>query len=446
MALNIKRPNGTEDVLPKDVHKWHTIEKIARETAESFGFSEIRIPTFENTDLFLRSVGETTDVVQKEMYTVMAKETKFTLRPEGTAGTIRAMLQNGLLNEALPQRVFYILSCFRHERPQAGRLREFHQFGLEMAGSASPAADAEVISLAKTLLDRLEIKNIELYINSIGCPTCRAKYHDALRNYFEARKDELCDTCKDRLVKNPMRILDCKRPVCQEIGKDAPVIIDYLCEECSEHFEKLKKYLTNMGIDFKVNPKIVRGLDYYTKTVFEFVTTEIGAQGTVCGGGRYDGLIEQLGGQHIPALGFAMGIERLLIVMDKQNCRYLTPKKCDIYFATMGDAALEKAMELSKELREFGYFSEYDLMGRGLKAQMKYANKNGALYTVVLGDNELAEGKAKLKDMEKGDEIEIALDSKFVSNFDSAYFNKMMDSIEDEETVNAFQNLIEEKN
>lgn len=446
MALNIKRPNGTEDVLPKDVHKWHTIEKIARETAESFGFSEIRIPTFENTDLFLRSVGETTDVVQKEMYTVMAKETKFTLRPEGTAGTIRAMLQNGLLNEALPQRVFYILSCFRHERPQAGRLREFHQFGLEMAGSDSPAADAEVISLAKTLLDRLEIKNIELYINSIGCPTCRAKYHNALRNYFEARKDELCDTCKDRLVKNPMRILDCKSPVCQEIGKDAPVIIDYLCEECSEHFEKLKKYLTNMGIDFKVNPKIVRGLDYYTKTVFEFVTTEIGAQGTVCGGGRYDGLIEQLGGQHIPALGFAMGIERLLIVMDKQNCRYLTPKKCDIYFATMGDAALEKAMELSKELREFGYFSEYDLMGRGLKAQMKYANKNGALYTVVLGDNELAEGKAKLKDMEKGDEIEIALDSKFVSNFDSAYFNKMMDSIEDEETVNAFQNLIEEKN
>lgn len=445
MALNIKRPNGTEDVLPKDVHKWHTIEKIARETAESFGFSEIRIPTFENTDLFLRSVGETTDVVQKEMYTVMAKETKFTLRPEGTSGTIRAMLQNGLLNEALPQRVFYILSCFRHERPQAGRLREFHQFGLEMAGSASPAADAEVISLAKTLLDRLEIKNIELYINSIGCPTCRAKYHDALRNYFDARKDELCDTCKDRLVKNPMRILDCKSPVCQEIGKDAPVIIDYLCEECSEHFEKLKKYLTNMGIDFKVNPKIVRGLDYYTKTVFEFVTTEIGAQGTVCGGGRYDGLIEQLGGQHIPALGFAMGIERLLIVMDKQNCRYLTPKKCDIYFATMGDAALEKAMELSKELREFGYFAEYDLMGRGLKAQMKYANKNGALYTVVLGDNELAEGKAKLKDMEKGDEIEIALDSKFVSNFDSAYFNKMMDSIEDEETANAFQNLIEEK-
>ena len=336
MAMNIKRPNGTEDVLPKDVHKWHTVEKIAKDIAESFGFSEIRIPTFENTDLFLRSVGETTDVVQKEMYTVKAKETEFTLRPEGTAGTIRAMLQNGLLNEALPQKVYYILSCFRHERPQAGRLREFHQFGLEMAGSAEPTADAEVISLAKTLLTRLGLKKIELYINSIGCPACRAKYHEALRAYFEPHKDELCDTCKERLVKNPMRLLDCKSPICQEIGKNAPVITDYLCEECDDHFKRLQKYLTNLGIEYKVNPKIVRGLDYYTKTVFEFVTTEIGAQGTVCGGGRYDGLIEQLGGQHVPALGFGMGIERLLLVMEKQGCDYLPPKKCDIYFAIMG--------------------------------------------------------------------------------------------------------------
>lgn len=445
MALNIKRPNGTEDVLPKDIHKWYTVEKIARETAESYGFSEIRVPTFENTDLFLRSVGETTDVVQKEMYTVKAKETEFTLRPEGTAGTIRAMLQNGLLNEALPQRVFYILSCFRHERPQAGRLREFHQFGLEMAGSQSPAADAEVISLAKTILDRLELKNIELYINSIGCPTCRAKYHEALRAYFEARKDELCETCQDRLTKNPMRILDCKSPICQEIGKDAPLILDYLCEECSDHFEKLKKYLTNLGIDYKVNPKIVRGLDYYTKTVFEFVTTEIGAQGTVCGGGRYDGLIEQLGGQHVPALGFGMGIERLLLVMDKQNCAYLAPKKCDIYFATMGDAALEKAMELAKQLREYGLYAEYDLMGRGLKAQMKYANKIGAAFTIVLGDNELAESKAKLKDMEKGEETEILLDDKFVGNFESVYFNKMMDVLDDPQIKGASNNPVEVK-
>ena len=258
MAINIKRPNGTEDVLPRDIHKWHTVEKIARETAESFGFGELRFPTFENTDLFLRSVGETTDVVQKEMYTVMAKETKFTLRPEGTAGAIRAMLQNGLLNEALPQRIFYIISCFRHERPQAGRLREFHQFGLEMAGSPSPAADAEVISLAKKILDRLELKNIELHINSIGCPACRAKYHEALRAYFEPHKDELCDTCKERLAKNPMRLLDCKSPEDREIAKDAPVILDYLCDECSDHFEKLKRYLDNAGIDYTIDPKIVR--------------------------------------------------------------------------------------------------------------------------------------------------------------------------------------------
>ena len=432
MAINIKRPNGTEDVLPKDVYKWHTIEKIARDTAESFGFSEIRIPTFENTDLFLRSVGETTDVVQKEMYTVKAKETEFTFRPEGTAGTIRAMLQNGLLNEALPQKVYYMLSCFRHERPQAGRLREFHQFGLEMAGSAAPSADAEVISLAKTLLDRLGLKNIELHVNSIGCPSCRAEYHKALKAYFEPHNAELCDTCKERLVKNPMRLLDCKSPICKEIGKDAPLILDYLCDECKEHFDSVKKYLTNLGIEYTVDPKIVRGLDYYTKTVFEFITTEIGAQGTVCAGGRYDGLIEELGGQHIPALGFATGLERLLLVMDKQGCDYLTPKTCDIYFATMGDAALEKAMELTKGLREFGYCAEYDLMGRGIKAQMKYANKIGAVYTVVLGDNELSEGKAKLKEMESGKETVILLNDKFTSNFENEYFNKVLDVMDAE--------------
>lgn len=438
MSMNIKRPNGTEDVIPKNIHKWHTVEKIAKDVAESYGFGEIRVPTFENTELFMRSVGETTDVVQKEMYTVKAKESEFTLRPEGTAGAIRAMLQNGLLNEALPQRVYYILSCFRHERPQAGRLREFHQFGLEMAGSPSPVADAEVISLANTILKRLELKNIELYINSIGCPTCRAKYHEALRTYFESRKDELCETCQERLIKNPMRILDCKSPVCQEIAKNAPVILDYLCEECGNHFESLKKYLANLGIEYKVNPKIVRGLDYYTKTVFEFVTTEIGAQGTVCGGGRYDGLIEQLGGQHTAALGFGMGIERLILLMDKQNCDYLVPKKCDIYFATMGDAALEKAMKLSAALREYGYFAEYDVMNRGLKAQMKYANKTGAAFTVVLGDNELESGIVKLKEMTEGKETEVRLDEKFADAFEDIYFNKILDSIDDNENGSLF--------
>lgn len=428
MSLSVQRPNGTEDVIPSQVYKWHTVELTARETAEKFGFHEIRIPTFEQTELFLRSVGETTDVVQKEMYTVSAKESKFTLRPECTAGTMRAMLQNGLLNEALPQRVFYILSCFRHERPQAGRLREFHQFGVEMAGSKSPSADAEVISLAKTIIDRLGLKNIELYINSIGCPECRKKYHTALKEYFSSRKDELCDTCLSRLEKNPMRILDCKSKICSAIAKDAPVILDYLCEECSDHFKTLQGYLTAMNIDFKINPKIVRGLDYYTKTVFEFVTTDIGAQGTVCGGGRYDGLIEELGGQPTPSLGFAMGLERLILTMQKQGCNFLENESCDLYIASMGENAHIKAMTLTQKLREEGYWVEYDVMDRGLKAQMKYSNKLKAKFTMIIGDDELSAGKAKIQNTETRDFTEINLDGDIVDAFSGVMIDYMFAS------------------
>ena len=428
MSLSVQRPNGTEDVIPSQVYKWHTVELTARETDEKFGFHEIRIPTFEQTELFLRSVGETTDVVQKEMYTVSAKESKFTLRPEGTAGTMRAMLQNGLLNEALPQRVFYILSCFRHERPQAGRLREFHQFGVEMAGSKSPSADAEVISLAKTIIDRLGLKNIELYINSIGCPECRKKYHTALKEYFSSRKDELCDTCLSRLEKNPMRILDCKSKICSAIAKDAPVILDYLCEECSDHFKTLQGYLTAMNIDFKINPKIVRGLDYYTKTVFEFVTTDIGAQGTVCGGGRYDGLIEELGGQPTPSLGFAMGLERLILTMQKQGCNFLENESCDLYIASMGENAHIKAMTLTQKLREEGYWVEYDVMDRGLKAQMKYSNKLKAKFTMIIGDDELSAGKAKIQNTETRDFTEINLDGDIVDAFSGVMIDYMFAS------------------
>ncbi len=428
MSLSVQRPNGTEDVIPSQVYKWHTVELTARETAEKFGFHEIRIPTFEQTELFLRSVGETTDVVQKEMYTVSAKESKFTLRPEGTAGTMRAMLQNGLLNEALPQRVFYILSCFRHERPQAGRLREFHQFGVEMAGSKSPSADAEVISLAKTIIDRLGLKNIELYINSIGCPECRKKYHTALKEYFSSRKDELCDTCLSRLEKNPMRILDCKSKICSAIAKEAPVILDYLCEECSDHFKTLQGYLTAMNIDFKINPKIVRGLDYYTKTVFEFVTTDIGAQGTVCGGGRYDGLIEELGGQPTPSLGFAMGLERLILTMQKQGCNFLENESCDLYIASMGENAHIKAMTLTQKLREEGYWVEYDVMDRGLKAQMKYSNKLKAKFTMIIGDDELSAGKAKIQNTETRDFTEINLDGDIVDAFSGVMIDYMFAS------------------
>ena len=417
MALLIKRPNGTEDVTPKNIAKWHTVEHVVKEVASCYGFKEIRIPTFENTELFQRSVGETTDVVQKEMYSVIAKETKFTLRPEGTAGTIRAMLQNGMLNDAMPQKAYYILSCFRHERPQAGRLREFHQFGLEMAGSAKPSADADIISLAYEIIQTLGIKNTELKINSIGCPECRAEYHKALKGFFEDRKSDLCETCLSRLDKNPMRILDCKSPICSEIAKDAPVILDFLCEDCSEHFEKLKGYLDNLGIIYTVDPTIVRGLDYYTKTVFEFVTTDIGAQGTICGGGRYDGLIQELGGHPTPALGFAMGLERLILTMENQGIEFDTEDSCTLYIAPMDEAAVPEAMKLAHTLRKDGFWVEYDTVGRSLKSQMKYSDKIKAKFTMVFGENEINSKIAKLKNMQTGEELEIKLDDDFSSKF-----------------------------
>ena len=433
MALLVKKPKGTADVVPSKSFMWHTVEKIVSESAQQFGFKEIRVPTFEDTGLFVRSVGETTDVVQKEMYTVTAAgDSQFTLRPEGTAGVMRAMLENGVMNEGFPQKVYYILSCFRHENVQAGRLREFHQFGCEMVGSASPRADAEVIALAKNVLDRVGLKNIELNINSIGCPECREKYRQALRAYFEPHRDELCRTCQDRLEKNPMRILDCKSAEDQAIAKDAPMILDYLCDDCRAHFEKLKQYLTQMNIAFSVNPRIVRGLDYYTRTVFEFITTEIGAQGTVCGGGRYDGLIEQLGGAKTPALGFGMGLERLLLVMQKQGCDFMEDKKCDLYIATMGENAAAKALSMTAAAREEGFFVEYDLVERGLKPQMKYADKIGARFVIVLGDNEIDSGAAKLKNMATGEQTDISLGDAFVEQFSQAMVNNMFSGLEDE--------------
>ena len=433
MALLVKKPKGTADVVPSKSYMWHTVEKIVSETAQQYGFKEIRIPTFEDTGLFVRSVGETTDVVQKEMYTVSAAgDSKFTLRPEGTAGVMRAMLENGVMNEGFPQKVYYILSCFRHENVQAGRLREFHQFGCEMVGSASPRADAEVIALAKSVLDRVGLQNIELNINSIGCPECREKYRQALRNYFEPHKDELCRTCQDRLDKNPMRILDCKSAEDQAIAKDAPVILDYLCDDCKAHFEKLKEYLGDMNIAFNVNPRIVRGLDYYTRTVFEFITTEIGAQGTVCGGGRYDGLIEELGGAKTPALGFGMGLERLLLVMQKQECDFMQDKTCDLYIATMGESAARKALSMVNALREEGFFVEYDLVERGLKPQMKYADKIGAKFVIVLGDNEIDSGFGKLKNMQTGEQTDISLGEQLVEQFSQAMIDQMFSGLEDE--------------
>ena len=433
MALLVKKPKGTADVVPSKSFMWHTVEKIVSESAQQFGFKEIRVPTFEDTGLFVRSVGETTDVVQKEMYTVTAAgDSQFTLRPEGTAGVMRAMLENGVMNEGFPQKVYYILSCFRHENVQAGRLREFHQFGCEMVGSASPRADAEVIALAKSVLDRLGLQNIVLNINSIGCPECREKYRQALKEYFEPHRDELCRTCQERLDKNPMRLLDCKSAEDQAIAKDAPAILDYLCDDCKAHFEKLKQYLTQMGIGYSVNPRIVRGLDYYTRTVFEFITTEIGAQGTVCGGGRYDGLIEQLGGAKTPALGFGMGLERLLLVMQKQGCDFIEEKTCDLYIATMGENAVNKALSMTSALRDEGFFVEYDLVERGLKPQMKYADKIGAKFVIVLGDNEIESGSAKLKNMATGEQTDITLGEKLTEQFSQAMLNEMFSGFEDE--------------
>lgn len=430
MALITKAIKGTKDVLPKDVHKNQYIEATALDVASKFGYKEIRTPVFEHTELFQRGVGDTTDVVQKEMYTFDDKGGRsITLRPEGTAGAVRSFLENGLCNGALPQKVCYLTSCYRYEKPQAGRLREFHQFGVECFGTASPLADAEIIALAKSIFDTLGVRDLSLEINSIGCPKCRAEYHKALKEYFASRKDELCDTCKGRLDRNPMRILDCKSPICHEIAQGAPVVIDYLCDECKEHFEKVQKYLDAQNIEYKINPQIVRGLDYYTKTVFEFVSNSIGAQGTVCGGGRYDGLVEELGGQHTASLGFAMGLERLMLLMEAQGCEFPQAEKPDLFIVALGEKATLKALEIAKDMREEGFSALLDLNQRSVRAQMKYADKLGAKFNVVIGDNEVENKIAKLKNMQTGEETEINLDT-FVSGFYNISLNDQLADLE----------------
>lgn len=418
MGVITKKIKGTEDVLPKDSYRWQFVEDVMRKESAAYGFKEIRTPVFEHTELFARGVGQTTDVVQKEMYTFDTKGGEsVTLRPEGTAGAARAVLEHGLVNDSLPIKASYFVSCYRYEKPQAGRLREFHQFGLECYGTQSPVADAELICAAQSIFDRFGIKQLRLEINSIGCPTCRAEYHKALKEYFYGYKDELCETCNSRLEKNPMRILDCKSPVCSKIAQGAPKITDYLCDECKEHFASVQKYLDAAGVEYTVNPTIVRGLDYYTKTVFEFVTDFIGAQGTVCGGGRYDGLIEELGGKHLPSLGFAMGIERLLMLMDKQGIEIPKPSTCDLYVAVMGESASLKSFEIIKAVRSCGLIAETDIVGRGLRAQMKYADKIGAKFSMVLGENEIEQGKAVIKNMSSGEQTEIVLDNTFAEKF-----------------------------
>ena len=424
---------GTNDILPDESAQWQFVEGKMLETARLYGFREIRVPVFEHTEVFCRSVGDATDVVQKEMYTFLDKGGRsITLRPELTAGTIRCAIEKGLVNSALPVKVCYVGGCYRYEKPQAGRLREFHQFGVECIGAASPAADAEVISLAGQVLGAIGIEKISLEINSIGCPECRGKYLEALKAYFEKHTANLCGTCNDRLERNPMRILDCKSPVCSSVAAGAPVVLDFLCDDCAAHFDAVKTHLNAIGITYTVNPHIVRGLDYYTRTVFEFVSGDIGAQGTVCGGGRYDGLIEKMGGNALPALGFAMGIERLMLVLKSQGAQLPDAPVCDLYIAPLGSAAALKASEICGKLRADGFEVQTDLCERGLKAQMKFADKLHAKFSLVLGDSEIESGKARLKNMETGEEQEIALvtlSDALLREINAAAFTKMAEAV-----------------
>ncbi len=396
----IQAPKGTKDILPKDVYLWHHIEDAARATAEAYAFKEIRTPVFEHTELFVRGVGDTTDIVNKEMYTFLDKGGRsITLRPEGTAGVARAFIENGLISEALPAKMYYFISAFRYERPQAGRLREFHQFGCELYGAASPAADAEVISLADTFLRSLGLKEVSLRLNSIGCKHCRAAYHAALKEYFRPHLSEMCADCNARFEKNPMRMLDCKEEKCRMVTAGAPKILDFLCDDCKQHFEEVKRLLDETGIEYTVDPGIVRGLDYYSRTVFEFVTKAAGAQGTVLGGGRYDTLLEQMGTKPLPAVGFAVGMERLLMVIAAENAPVPQEKGVTCYLAGMDDETRKKAFTLATELRRAGISAETDLMDRSLKAQFKYADKKGARFVAVIGEEELAAGEAQVKDL-----------------------------------------------
>lgn len=400
----INIPKGTKDMLPQEAYKWHYVENIARETAAEFGFKEIRTPMFEHTELFLRGVGETTDIVTKEMYTFDDKGGRsMTLRPEGTAGVARCFIENGLQQGVMPMKAYYIASVFRYEKPQNGRLREHHQFGVECYGSDSPSADAEVISLASTILKKVGLTQIELNINSIGCPECRAKYNKALKEYIGANLHLMCGQCQARFEKNPLRILDCKEEKCKAITANAPKILDYLCDDCKAHFEKVQAILTSLDVPFKVNSGIVRGLDYYTRTVFEFVSTDIGAQGTVCGGGRYNNLVEEVGGKPTPAVGFGMGLERLLLVLENTNNLQAEPETIDVYVASLGEEAQNQARKIVAQLRSEGIKAETDIMDRGIKAQMKYADRVGAKYVVVIGDEELENGVVNIKNMQNGE-------------------------------------------
>ena len=407
----IQKPKGTKDILQTESYKWQYVENIISKILENYGYKEIRTPVFENTELFQRGVGDTTDVVQKEMYTFEDKGGRsITLRPEGTAGVVRAYIENGMSSMPSPVKVWYNMAMYRYENVQKGRLREFHQIGAEVLGSGSYLVDVETIMMANDIFEKLNIPNIELNINSIGCPKCREEYQKALKEFIRPNLEQYCDTCKSRFERNPMRILDCKEKKCKELNHGAPIILDYLCEECKTHFESVKQMLTSVGIEYKIDPEIVRGLDYYTKTVFEFISKNEGY--AVLAGGRYDGLVKELGGQDTPALGFAMGLERLIEIFEKYNTNnIISAKKPQIYVAQIGEEANKYATKLVHELRQAGVYAEKDITGKSINAQFKYANKIGAKYVLTIGDNELESKEAEIKNMEIGEQKHILLDA-----------------------------------
>ncbi len=399
----INIPKGTKDALPQDSHAFITLENKAREVARVFNLNEIRTPTFEHTELFLRGVGDTTDIVGKEMYTFLDKgDRSITLKPEGTAGVARAYIESGMdRNASLPVKMYYITPVFRYERPQSGRLREHHQFGVELYGSPEPQTDAEVVQIAKCVLDSLNITETKLFINSIGCPECRKVYNQALKDFLAENISSMCKDCKERYEKNPLRILDCKEEHCKAINANAPKITEYLCDDCKAHFEGFKEALSEVGIEFTVNPNIVRGLDYYTRSVFEFVTEK--DKLTVCGGGRYDNLVSMLGGKPTPAVGFGMGLERLMMIAEREGADLGKPNAPKLYVATLSDAQSSLARKTVYALRKSGVSAECDLMNRSLKAQMKYSGRINAEYVVVLGEDEAKSGECELKRMADGE-------------------------------------------
>lgn len=411
LNLNVKAPKGTRDMLPSDSHKWHAAEKQIRQICKVYGFNEIRTPIFEHTELFLRGIGDTTDVVQKEMYTFEDKGNRsITLKPEGTAGVVRSYIEHGLFNDPQPTKMYYLSTpVFRYENPQAGRLRQHHQFGVEIFGAKLPSADVEIISMALMLFEKLGIKDLALRINSIGCPVCRPKYQKALRDFLQERLPLLCGLCKQRFETNPMRIIDCKVDSCKEAVSGFPIMLDYLCDECNEHFESVKEHLSAIGIEYTIDPEIVRGLDYYTKTVFEVVSNAIGSQGTVCGGGRYDGLIEQCGGPETPGVGFGLGMERLLMVAQNQGIELGQQNKVQVFVGALGDNARVEALKICAKLREGGIIATVDHVGKSAKAQFKYMNKIGCRLAIMIGDNELESGKVNVKDLEQSNSNEYEL-------------------------------------